>query len=98
VSRPSWHGEAPYVSGRRSLVRGAVLLTLAAKGAVLITAYIGHDDPKVHFENHVIPKLAAARDRTNQQTGVNEPDETRPRSGRPMSGCQGHARRVTPRR
>jgi CBS-domain-containing membrane protein len=35
------------------------------KGAVLITAYIGHDDPKVHFENHVIPKLADARDRAH---------------------------------
>jgi threonine dehydrogenase-like Zn-dependent dehydrogenase len=32
------------------------------KGAVLITAYIGQDDPSVHFENHVIPQLAAARD------------------------------------
>ena len=31
VYRPCWHGEAPYVSGQRSLVRGAVLLTLAAR-------------------------------------------------------------------
>ena len=37
----------------------------APKGAVLITAYIGHDDPTVHFENHVIPKLADARDRAH---------------------------------
>jgi hypothetical protein len=61
------------------------------KGAVLITAYIGHDDPTLHFENHVIPKLAAARDRANQQTGESAPDESRPRPGRPTSGRQGHA-------
>jgi hypothetical protein len=40
----------------------------AAKGAVLITAYIGHDDPKAHFTNHVMPKLIDARDRAHRQT------------------------------
>jgi hypothetical protein len=35
----------------------------ASKGAVLVTAYIGNDDPTAHFTNHVIPKLADARDR-----------------------------------
>jgi CheY-like chemotaxis protein len=34
----------------------------APKGAVLITASIGHDDPEVHFTEHVIPKLIEARD------------------------------------
>lgn len=34
----------------------------APKGAVLITAHIGHDDPEAHFGTHVIPKLIAARD------------------------------------
>lgn len=34
----------------------------APKGAVLITAHIGHDDPEAHFATHVIPKLIAARD------------------------------------
>ena len=34
----------------------------APKGGVLITASIGHDDPKVHFTDHVIPKLVEARD------------------------------------
>ena len=34
----------------------------APKGAVLITASIGHDDPTVHFTQHVIPKLIEARD------------------------------------
>jgi hypothetical protein len=29
----------------------------AARGAVLITASIGHADPKTHFTEHVIPKL-----------------------------------------
>jgi heptaprenylglyceryl phosphate synthase len=33
----------------------------AAKGAVLVTASIGHEDPKTHFTEHVIPKLIAAR-------------------------------------
>jgi hypothetical protein len=36
----------------------------ASKGAVLVTANIGHDDPVVHFTEHVIPKLIEARDRT----------------------------------
>ena len=35
----------------------------APKGAVLITASIGHDDPRVHFTQYVIPKLIKARDR-----------------------------------
>jgi hypothetical protein len=34
----------------------------ALKGAVLIAACIGHDDPEVHFTEHVIPKLVEARD------------------------------------
>jgi hypothetical protein len=34
----------------------------APKGAVLIPASIGHDDPEVHFTEHVIPKLIEARD------------------------------------
>ena len=34
----------------------------APKGAVLITAFIGHDDPAVHFTQQVIPKLIEARD------------------------------------
>jgi hypothetical protein len=33
----------------------------ASKGAVLVTANIGHDDPEVHFTEHVIPKLIQAR-------------------------------------
>jgi len=33
------------------------------KGAVLVTASIGHDDPGVHFTEHVVPKLIEARDR-----------------------------------
>jgi NAD(P)H-dependent FMN reductase len=33
----------------------------AAKDAVLVTANIGHEDPKTHFTEHVIPKLIAAR-------------------------------------
>jgi hypothetical protein len=33
----------------------------ALKGAVLITANIGHDDPKVHFTENVIPSLIEAR-------------------------------------
>jgi NAD(P)H-dependent FMN reductase len=38
------------------------LRTLAsAKGGVLITAHIGHDDPGVHFTNHVLPQLIEAR-------------------------------------
>jgi CheY-like chemotaxis protein len=36
----------------------------ASKGAVLVTANIGHDDPAVHFTKHVVPKLIEARDRT----------------------------------
>lgn len=32
------------------------------KGAVLITASIGHDDPGVHFSEQVVPKLIEARD------------------------------------
>jgi len=35
----------------------------APKGAVLITASIGRDDPRVHFTEHVVPKLIEARDR-----------------------------------
>lgn len=31
------------------------------QGAVLITASIGHDDPREHFTEHVIPKLIEAR-------------------------------------
>jgi len=34
----------------------------ARKGAVLITASIGHDDPEDHFTEHVIPQLVEARD------------------------------------
>jgi hypothetical protein len=34
----------------------------ASKGAVLITAYIGHEDPEAHFTQTVIPKLVEARD------------------------------------
>ena len=34
----------------------------APKGAVLITASIGQDDPTVHFTEHVNPKLVEARD------------------------------------
>jgi hypothetical protein len=33
----------------------------ATKDAVLVTASIGHEDPKTHFTEHVIPKLTAAR-------------------------------------
>jgi len=32
------------------------------RGAVLVTASIGHDDPEVHFTEHVIPKLIEAHD------------------------------------
>jgi hypothetical protein len=41
------------------------------KGAVLIAASIGHDDPKVHFTNQVVPKLddARARSTSRQATG-----------------------------
>lgn len=35
----------------------------AQRGAVLITAFIGHDGPRVHFTEHVVPKLMEARDR-----------------------------------
>lgn len=35
----------------------------AAKNAVLVTAAIGHDDPAMHFTDHVVPKLIEARDR-----------------------------------
>jgi hypothetical protein len=38
-----------------------------------ITAYIGHDDPKAHFTNHVIPELIDARDRGHQRTGEGPP-------------------------
>jgi hypothetical protein len=34
-----------------------------SKGAVLITARIGHDDPAAHFTEQVIPVLVSARDR-----------------------------------
>ena len=46
-------------------------LRLAAepKGAVLITAFIGHDDPREHFTEHVIPKLNDART-TGEATGT----------------------------
>jgi hypothetical protein len=33
------------------------------KGAALITANIGQDDPRVHFTTQVVPKLIAVRDR-----------------------------------
>jgi heptaprenylglyceryl phosphate synthase len=33
----------------------------AAKDAVLVTASIGHEDPKTHFTEHVIPKLIEAQ-------------------------------------
>jgi hypothetical protein len=33
----------------------------ARKGAALVTAQIGHDDPAVHFTNRVLPKLMAVR-------------------------------------
>jgi hypothetical protein len=33
----------------------------AAKGAVLVTANIGHEDAKSHFTEQVIPKLIAAQ-------------------------------------
>lgn len=42
---------------------------VAAKDAVLITAYIVHDDPTARFANHVIPKLIDARNRARQRTG-----------------------------
>jgi hypothetical protein len=35
----------------------------ATKGAVLIAASIGHDDPKTYFTENVIPKLLKERDR-----------------------------------
>ncbi len=35
----------------------------AAKDAVLVTAAIGHDDPAMHFTDHVVPKLIEARER-----------------------------------
>jgi hypothetical protein len=37
----------------------------ALKGAVLITANIGHDDPTVYFTESVIPRLIEARDRAH---------------------------------
>jgi CBS-domain-containing membrane protein len=56
----------------------------APKGAVLITAYIGHDDPTGHFTNHVIPKLADARDHAHQHTGERLPSRgSRPGSDNP---------------
>jgi CheY-like chemotaxis protein len=45
-------------TGRKRLEAAA-----ASKGAVLVTANIGHDDPALHFTKHVVPKLIAARDR-----------------------------------
>jgi hypothetical protein len=36
----------------------------AQKGAILVTAHIGHDDPETHFTNEVLPKLIKARDGT----------------------------------
>ena len=38
----------------------------APKGATLITANIGHDDPKVHFTENVIPRLIEARERSHE--------------------------------
>jgi hypothetical protein len=35
----------------------------ALKGAFLISANIGHDDPKFHFTDDVIPRLTELRDR-----------------------------------
>jgi hypothetical protein len=38
----------------------------ALKGAILVTANIGHDDPKVHFTEHVIPSLIQARSKAHE--------------------------------
>jgi len=43
--------------------RGRLGAAAAARGAVLVTAAIGHDDPRKHFLDHVVPKLVEARDR-----------------------------------
>lgn len=40
----------------------------------------GHDDPKAHFMNDVIPELIDASDRAHQQTGEG------PRSRGPIPG------------
>ncbi|HWH96218.1 MAG TPA: hypothetical protein VNT03_20315 [Baekduia sp.] len=38
----------------------------ASKGAVLIAANIGHDDPATHFTEHVLPKLVAAQEHADR--------------------------------
>jgi hypothetical protein len=43
--------------------RERLRVVAATKGAVLITANIGHDDPDVHFTTQVVPKLIETRDR-----------------------------------
>lgn len=50
------------------------------KGAVLVTAYIGNDDPTVHFTDHVIPKLVAPE---GPDQGENPPHVTGGQSGAP---------------
>ena len=64
-------------AGRDRLRVGAV-----PKGAVLITASIGHDDPKVYFTDHVIPKLVEAtgnrHDRRNRTSGATGPTSDLP--------------------
>jgi hypothetical protein len=46
-------------AGRHRLRAAAAL-----KGAFLISANIGHDNPKVHFTEDVLPRLTALRDRS----------------------------------
>jgi hypothetical protein len=41
--------------------RARLRVQAAAKDAVLVTASIGHEDPKTHITEHVIPKLIAAQ-------------------------------------
>jgi hypothetical protein len=46
--------------------RGRLRAAAALKGAVLITANIGHDNPKVHFAEIIVPRLIEARSRAHE--------------------------------
>ena len=57
--------------------RDRLRLAAAAKGAAVLNASIGHDDPEAHFTEHVVPKLVEAagnrHDRPNRTAGATGP-------------------------
>ena len=57
------------------------------QGAVLITAFIGHDDPREHFTEHVIPKLIEARTmKPKMRSGHSGSPGSRPSGSSPAGG------------